>query len=199
MSVFWCAVIPFALLSIITMYQPYHPHHLPRPPTLPPKPERMRKCRPRSIFNRKLFNGNMESFIQVSAHLCPLSLHELSCPASSPWGFSCLWPLFYPNIVSLMHWLSSCSTPCLHDFGKDKLDKHATVMVFFVSNSVGVRFALTFLLLWAPSASRHWINSALCMSVGHVPAMSGYANKHMATSALMLNQTAEGKQGIHWQ
>uniref|UniRef100_A0A667YBZ8 SLIT-ROBO Rho GTPase activating protein 3 n=1 Tax=Myripristis murdjan TaxID=586833 RepID=A0A667YBZ8_9TELE len=31
---------------------------------------RMRKSRPRSIFNRKLFNGNMEAFIQVLAHLC---------------------------------------------------------------------------------------------------------------------------------
>lgn len=112
-NVFWCIVI-LALLVLFTMYQPYNPHHFPRPPTLPPKPQRMRKSRPRSIFNRKLFNGNMEAFIQVLAHLCSLSLHELSCLASNPWEFSCLCPLFYPNVGSLMHWLSSCSLPCLH-------------------------------------------------------------------------------------
>lgn len=89
-------------------------HHFPRPPTLPPKPQRMRKCRPRSIFNRKLFNGNMEAFIQVLAHLCSLSLHELSRLTSIPWEFSCLCPLFYPNVGSLTHWLSSRSLPCLH-------------------------------------------------------------------------------------
>uniref|UniRef100_A0A3B5LPK5 Uncharacterized protein n=1 Tax=Xiphophorus couchianus TaxID=32473 RepID=A0A3B5LPK5_9TELE len=43
-----------------------------RPPTLPPKPQRMRKCRPRSIFNRKLFNGNMEAFIQDSGQPIPV-------------------------------------------------------------------------------------------------------------------------------
>lgn len=69
-----------------------HEPHFPRPPTLPPKPQRMRKCRPRSIFNRKLFNGNMEAFIQVLARLRSLCLHELSCLASSPWKFSCLCP-----------------------------------------------------------------------------------------------------------
>ncbi|XP_017263811.1 SLIT-ROBO Rho GTPase-activating protein 3 isoform X1 [Kryptolebias marmoratus] len=42
-----------------------------RPPTLPPKPQRMRKCRPRSIFNHKLFNGNMEAFIQDSGQAIP--------------------------------------------------------------------------------------------------------------------------------
>lgn len=62
------------------------PHHLPRPPSLPPKPSRMRKSRPRSVFYRKLFNGNMEAFIQVLAHLRSLSLHELSCLASGPLG-----------------------------------------------------------------------------------------------------------------
>ncbi|KAM4582091.1 SLIT-ROBO Rho GTPase-activating protein 3-like isoform 2-T2 [Fundulus diaphanus] len=43
-----------------------------RPPTLPPKPQRMRKCRPRSVFNRKLFNGNMEAFIQDSGQPIPV-------------------------------------------------------------------------------------------------------------------------------
>ncbi|XP_075317331.1 SLIT-ROBO Rho GTPase-activating protein 3-like isoform X3 [Odontesthes bonariensis] len=43
-----------------------------RPPTLPPKPQRMRKHRPRSIFNRKLFNGNMETFIQDSGQPIPV-------------------------------------------------------------------------------------------------------------------------------
>lgn len=38
----------------------------PRPPSLPPKPQKMRKPRPRSMYNHRLFNGNMESFIQVS-------------------------------------------------------------------------------------------------------------------------------------
>uniref|UniRef100_A0A3Q3MZQ2 SLIT-ROBO Rho GTPase activating protein 3 n=1 Tax=Labrus bergylta TaxID=56723 RepID=A0A3Q3MZQ2_9LABR len=42
------------------------------PPTLPPKPQRMRKSRPRSIFNRKLFNGNMEAFIQDSGQPIPV-------------------------------------------------------------------------------------------------------------------------------
>lgn len=82
--------MPIASLFIFTMYQPYTPHHLPRPPVLPPKPQRMWKSRPRSIFNSKLFNGNMEAFIQVLAHLCLLSLHELSCLASGPSGLSYL-------------------------------------------------------------------------------------------------------------
>ncbi|KAM9759067.1 SLIT-ROBO Rho GTPase-activating protein 3-like isoform 1-T1 [Menidia menidia] len=43
-----------------------------RPPTLPPKPQRMRKYRPRSVFNRKLFNGNMETFIQDSGQPIPM-------------------------------------------------------------------------------------------------------------------------------
>uniref|UniRef100_A0A8C9Z0V7 SLIT-ROBO Rho GTPase activating protein 3 n=1 Tax=Sander lucioperca TaxID=283035 RepID=A0A8C9Z0V7_SANLU len=43
-----------------------------QPPTLPPKPQRMRKSRPRSIFNRKLFNGNMEAFIQDSGQPIPV-------------------------------------------------------------------------------------------------------------------------------
>lgn len=82
--------ISIVLAFIFTLYQSYTPHHLPRPPILPPKPQRMRKSRPRSVFTRKLFNGNMEAFIQVLAHLCSLSLRELSCLASGPWGFSCL-------------------------------------------------------------------------------------------------------------
>ncbi|XP_047438919.1 SLIT-ROBO Rho GTPase-activating protein 3-like isoform X3 [Mugil cephalus] len=43
-----------------------------RPPTLPPKPQRMRKSRPRSIFKQKLFNGNMEAFIQDSGQPIPV-------------------------------------------------------------------------------------------------------------------------------
>ncbi|XP_068598970.1 SLIT-ROBO Rho GTPase-activating protein 3-like [Brachionichthys hirsutus] len=43
-----------------------------RPPTLPPKPQRIRKSRPRSVFNRKLFNGNMEAFIQESGQTIPV-------------------------------------------------------------------------------------------------------------------------------
>lgn len=59
-------------------YQSYNPDHFPRPPSLPPKPQRMRKSRPRSVFNRKLFNGNMEAFIQVRACLCSLFLSASS-------------------------------------------------------------------------------------------------------------------------
>ncbi|XP_077386898.1 SLIT-ROBO Rho GTPase-activating protein 3-like isoform X1 [Festucalex cinctus] len=43
-----------------------------RPPILPPKPQRMWKSRPRSIFRRKLFNGNMEAFIQDSGQPIPV-------------------------------------------------------------------------------------------------------------------------------
>ncbi|KAG7472474.1 hypothetical protein MATL_G00109290 [Megalops atlanticus] len=39
-----------------------------RPPTLPPKPQKMRKPRPRSVYNHKLFNGNMETFIKSMAY-----------------------------------------------------------------------------------------------------------------------------------
>uniref|UniRef100_A0A8D3EFA4 SLIT-ROBO Rho GTPase activating protein 3 n=1 Tax=Scophthalmus maximus TaxID=52904 RepID=A0A8D3EFA4_SCOMX len=42
------------------------------PPTLPPKPQRMRKSRPRSVFYHKLFNGNMEAFIQDSGQPIPV-------------------------------------------------------------------------------------------------------------------------------
>ncbi|XP_055016348.1 SLIT-ROBO Rho GTPase-activating protein 3-like isoform X1 [Boleophthalmus pectinirostris] len=42
-----------------------------RPPTLPPKPQRMRKYRPRPAFNRKLFNGNMAAFIKDSGQPIP--------------------------------------------------------------------------------------------------------------------------------
>ncbi|KAL0978321.1 hypothetical protein UPYG_G00168880 [Umbra pygmaea] len=38
-----------------------------RPPTLPPKPQKMRKPRPRSVYNHKLFNGNMETFIKITS------------------------------------------------------------------------------------------------------------------------------------
>uniref|UniRef100_A0A672Q4H8 SLIT-ROBO Rho GTPase activating protein 3 n=1 Tax=Sinocyclocheilus grahami TaxID=75366 RepID=A0A672Q4H8_SINGR len=43
-----------------------------QPPTLPPKPQKLRKPRPRSIYNHKLFNGNMESFIKDSGQPIPL-------------------------------------------------------------------------------------------------------------------------------
>ncbi|CAK6955557.1 SLIT-ROBO Rho GTPase-activating protein 3 isoform X1 [Scomber scombrus] len=43
-----------------------------RPPTLPPKPQKMRKPRPRSMYNHKLFNGNMETFIKDSGQPIPL-------------------------------------------------------------------------------------------------------------------------------
>ncbi|XP_036388859.1 SLIT-ROBO Rho GTPase-activating protein 3-like isoform X1 [Megalops cyprinoides] len=43
-----------------------------RPPTLPPKPQKMRKPRPRSVYNHKLFNGNMETFIKDSGQAIPV-------------------------------------------------------------------------------------------------------------------------------
>uniref|UniRef100_A0A8C4HX63 SLIT-ROBO Rho GTPase activating protein 3 n=1 Tax=Dicentrarchus labrax TaxID=13489 RepID=A0A8C4HX63_DICLA len=43
-----------------------------KPPTLPPKPQKMRKPRPRSMYNHKLFNGNMETFIKDSGQPIPL-------------------------------------------------------------------------------------------------------------------------------
>ncbi|XP_073501119.1 SLIT-ROBO Rho GTPase-activating protein 3 isoform X1 [Phyllobates terribilis] len=43
-----------------------------RPPSLPPKPQKMRKPRPRSLYNHMLFNGNMEQFIQDSGQAIPL-------------------------------------------------------------------------------------------------------------------------------
>jgi hypothetical protein len=38
-----------------------------RPPNVPPKPHggTNRRARPRSVFNVKLFNGNLESFVKV--------------------------------------------------------------------------------------------------------------------------------------
>uniref|UniRef100_A0A3Q3N6Z0 SLIT-ROBO Rho GTPase-activating protein 3 n=1 Tax=Mastacembelus armatus TaxID=205130 RepID=A0A3Q3N6Z0_9TELE len=42
------------------------------PPTLPPKPQKMRKPRPRSMYNHRLFNGNMETFIEDSGQPIPL-------------------------------------------------------------------------------------------------------------------------------
>ncbi|XP_072328199.1 SLIT-ROBO Rho GTPase-activating protein 3 isoform X3 [Scyliorhinus torazame] len=43
-----------------------------RPPSLPPKPQKMRKPRPRSQYNHKLFHGDMETFIQDSGQPIPL-------------------------------------------------------------------------------------------------------------------------------
>ncbi|XP_030061299.1 SLIT-ROBO Rho GTPase-activating protein 3 isoform X1 [Microcaecilia unicolor] len=43
-----------------------------RPPSLPPKPQKMRRARPRSVYNHKLFHGNMETFIKDSGQVIPL-------------------------------------------------------------------------------------------------------------------------------
>uniref|UniRef100_A0A8C4ICE5 SLIT-ROBO Rho GTPase-activating protein 3 n=1 Tax=Dicentrarchus labrax TaxID=13489 RepID=A0A8C4ICE5_DICLA len=58
--------------NLIVKLQAKHDLLKQTPPTLPPKPQRMRKSRPRSIFNRKLFNGNMEAFIQDSGQPIPV-------------------------------------------------------------------------------------------------------------------------------
>nr|XP_046204211.1 SLIT-ROBO Rho GTPase-activating protein 1-like isoform X2 [Oncorhynchus gorbuscha] len=44
-----------------------------RPPNVPPKPHsgRNRRARPRSVFNVKLFNGNLESFVKDSGQAIP--------------------------------------------------------------------------------------------------------------------------------
>lgn len=81
LNVLVSALLPF-------LYQSYDPDHVFRPPTLPPKPQRMRKSRPRSIFNRKLFNGNMEAFIQVRACLCSLSVSASSAVSLAVLGKS---------------------------------------------------------------------------------------------------------------
>ncbi|XP_054974151.1 SLIT-ROBO Rho GTPase-activating protein 1 isoform X5 [Sorex araneus] len=38
-----------------------------RPPNVPPKPQKHRKSRPRSQYNAKLFNGDLETFVKVLA------------------------------------------------------------------------------------------------------------------------------------
>ncbi|CAK6435531.1 unnamed protein product [Pipistrellus nathusii] len=43
-----------------------------RPPCLPPKPQKMRRPRPLSVCNHKLFNGCMEAFIKDSGQAIPL-------------------------------------------------------------------------------------------------------------------------------
>ncbi|XP_061910124.1 SLIT-ROBO Rho GTPase-activating protein 3 isoform X2 [Entelurus aequoreus] len=43
-----------------------------RPPTLPPKPQKMRKLRPRSVYNHKLFNCDLETFIKDSGQPIPV-------------------------------------------------------------------------------------------------------------------------------
>lgn len=39
--------------------------HSLRPPNVPPKPQKHRKSRPRSQYNAKLFNGDLETFVKV--------------------------------------------------------------------------------------------------------------------------------------
>ncbi|XP_028346144.1 SLIT-ROBO Rho GTPase-activating protein 1 isoform X3 [Physeter macrocephalus] len=43
-----------------------------RPPNVPPKPQKHRKSRPRSQYNAKLFNGDLETFIKDSGQMIPL-------------------------------------------------------------------------------------------------------------------------------
>ncbi|XP_044798439.1 SLIT-ROBO Rho GTPase-activating protein 1 isoform X6 [Bubalus kerabau] len=43
-----------------------------RPPNVPPKPQKHRKSRPRSQYNAKLFNGDLETFIKDSGQIIPL-------------------------------------------------------------------------------------------------------------------------------
>ncbi|XP_064447026.1 SLIT-ROBO Rho GTPase-activating protein 1 isoform X7 [Mirounga angustirostris] len=43
-----------------------------RPPNVPPKPQKHRKSRPRSQYNAKLFNGDLETFVKDSGQIIPL-------------------------------------------------------------------------------------------------------------------------------
>ncbi|KAM9313142.1 SLIT-ROBO Rho GTPase-activating protein 1 isoform 3-T3 [Gastrophryne carolinensis] len=43
-----------------------------RPPNVPPKPQKQKKPRPRSHYITKLFNGDLETFIQESGQIIPL-------------------------------------------------------------------------------------------------------------------------------
>ncbi|GCB74112.1 hypothetical protein scyTo_0003199 [Scyliorhinus torazame] len=43
-----------------------------RPPNVPPKPQKARKSRPRSEYNAKLFNGDLETFVKDSGQAIPL-------------------------------------------------------------------------------------------------------------------------------
>uniref|UniRef100_A0A5F9CRU5 SLIT-ROBO Rho GTPase-activating protein 1 n=1 Tax=Oryctolagus cuniculus TaxID=9986 RepID=A0A5F9CRU5_RABIT len=43
-----------------------------RPPSVPPKPQKHRKSRPRSQYNAKLFNGDLEAFVKDSGQVIPL-------------------------------------------------------------------------------------------------------------------------------
>uniref|UniRef100_A0A2K5ZMM7 SLIT-ROBO Rho GTPase activating protein 1 n=1 Tax=Mandrillus leucophaeus TaxID=9568 RepID=A0A2K5ZMM7_MANLE len=42
------------------------------PPNVPPKPQKHRKSRPRSQYNTKLFNGDLETFVKDSGQVIPL-------------------------------------------------------------------------------------------------------------------------------
>lgn len=53
----------FALVTFLISCVPFSP----RPPCLPPKPQKMRRPRPLSVYSHKLFNGSMEAFIKVLA------------------------------------------------------------------------------------------------------------------------------------
>lgn len=53
----------FMLVAFLISFVPFSP----RPPCLPPKPQKMRRPRPLSVYSHKLFNGSMEAFIKVLA------------------------------------------------------------------------------------------------------------------------------------
>ncbi|EGV99406.1 SLIT-ROBO Rho GTPase-activating protein 1 [Cricetulus griseus] len=46
-----------------------------RPPNVPPKPQKHRKSRPRSQYNAKLFNGDLETFVKVLHQPLVADLH----------------------------------------------------------------------------------------------------------------------------
>lgn len=58
------SVFPSCMFTLVTFLISFVPFS-PRPPCLPPKPQKMRRPRPLSVCNHKLFNGCMEAFIKV--------------------------------------------------------------------------------------------------------------------------------------
>lgn len=67
-SVITCEISPCLCIYVGVLLIYFVPFS-PRPPCLPPKPQKMRRPRPLSVYNHKLFNGNMETFIKVLAGL----------------------------------------------------------------------------------------------------------------------------------
>lgn len=74
-----------------------------RPPNVPPKPQKHRKSRPRSQYNAKLFNGDLETFIKVLAPaiwVADLTLLTIMVSASHKRGRSLCPSLSWGSLLS---------------------------------------------------------------------------------------------------